>query len=177
MAMISAAMRRICAFGAGLCMALVFLVIFGNASRRYLFGSSVAWGEELPIYLTIYGTMFGFALAYLTDTNIRFSVLTDALSERARRMLFTAVDAVTVLAGIALTWSGVVFGLRRADRDASGLTSLADAWARATGLPALEWLGRMGPWQCAIAFGGALLTLAAAIRFAERLADLRKGTA
>ncbi len=177
MALVSTAMRRFCAFGAGLCMALVFLVIFGNASRRYLFGEAVAWGEELSIYLTIYGVMFGFALAYLTDANIRFSVLTDALSQRTRRLLFAGVDAVTVATGVALAWSGILFGVRRADRDASGLSSLADSWAQATGLPILEWLGRMGPWQFAIAFGGVLLTISAAIRFCERLADIREGSA
>ncbi len=177
MTVFSNAMRRLCAVGAGLSMALVFLIIFGNASRRYLFGNSVSWGEELPIYLTIYGVMFGLAQAYLSDSHIRFTVLTDMLSDRVRRLLFTGVDAVTVVAGIALTWSGIVFGIRRADRDASGLTALADAIAGATGLPALEWLGRMGPWQLAIAFGGALLTIAAMIRFAERLAEFGKAPA
>lgn len=164
-------LRRVCAFGAGLSMALIFLIIFLNSLRRYVVGRSVPWGEELPIYLSIYGVMFGLAFAYLTDAHIRFSVVTDVLSSRVRHILFLIADIVTVIAGIGLTWAGIVFGIRRADRDASGLTSIADAIAQATGITSLEWLGRMGPWQMAIAFGGALLTLAAIARFTERLSE------
>ena len=170
---VSRTLQRLCAFGAGLSMALVFGIIFLNASGRYLFGNSVSWGSELPIYLTIYGVMFGSALAYLTDSHIRFTVLTDLLSEGIRRTLFTVVDVVTFASALALIWSGYAFAASRPQTDASGLTSLADRIAAATGLTWLEWLGRMGPYQAAIAFGGALLAVAAAIRFAERLATVR----
>ena len=173
MSSFSAVLRRICAFGAGLSMALVFGVILFNSLRRYLVGRSVPWGEELPIYLTIYGVMFGLALAYLTDSHIRFAVVVDLLNEKVRAGLALVSDGVTIVTGIALTWAGVVFGLRRADRDASGLTQAADALADATGITALEWLGRMGPWQFAIAFGGALLTLAAIARLIDRLSKGR----
>jgi TRAP-type C4-dicarboxylate transport system permease small subunit len=173
MAALSSILRRACAFGAGLCMAAVFVIVFVNASRRYLVGASVPWGEELPVYLTIYGVMFGLALAYLTDSHIRFSVLTDLMPARARARLLAAVDLATAATGAALAWSGVAFGLRRADRAAPGLSRAAGDLADATGIAALEWLGRMGPWQLAIAFGGALLTAAALVRFAERLSEMR----
>jgi TRAP-type C4-dicarboxylate transport system permease small subunit len=173
MTALSTTLRRVCAFGAGLCMALVFAIVFVNATRRYTMGVSVPWGEELPIYLTIYGVMFGLALAYLTDSHIRFSVVTDLLPARARARLFAGLDLVTAATGAGLLWSGVAFGLRRADRAASGLSRAAGDLADATGIAALEWLGRMGPWQMALAFGGALLTLAALTRFAERLSGMR----
>ena len=85
MTAISRISQRILAFGAGLSMALVFGIIFVNSLRRYTTGQSLQWGEELPIYLSIYGVMFGVGLAYLQDTHIRFTVLTDFLSHRARR--------------------------------------------------------------------------------------------
>ena len=173
MTALSSILRRICAFGAGASMALVFAIIFVNATRRYTMGVSVPWGEELPIYLTIYGVMFGLALAYLTDSHIRFAVLTDQLSARTRARLYAGVDVVTALTAAALTWSGIALGLRRADRAASGLARAAGDLADATGIAQLEWIGRMGPWQLAIAFGGALLTLAALVRLAERLSEMR----
>ncbi|MGR3379161.1 TRAP transporter small permease [Salipiger abyssi] len=161
--------RWVCGFGAGASMALVFVVIFFNSLRRYTVGRSVTWGEELPIYLTIYGVMFGLALAYLTDSHIRFTVLIDTLSARVRRVLFLFSDVVTVITGAALAYAGHVFAMRRGDVTASGLKSTADELASSTGIEALVWLGRVGPYQYAIAFGGALLAVAAALKLAERL--------
>ena len=73
---ISRLTQRIWAFGAGLSIALVFAIIFVNSLRRYTTGHSLAWGEEMPIYLTIYGVMFGIGLAYLQDRHIRFTIIT-----------------------------------------------------------------------------------------------------
>ncbi|MHA7876191.1 TRAP transporter small permease [Roseivivax sp.] len=165
---INAIARRVFGFGAGLSMALVFLVIFVNSTRRYLVGRSVPWGEELPIYLTIYGVMFGLALAYLHDAHIRFTILVDMLPARAKRRLFMVADVVTVVSGLALAYAGHLFAVRRGDVDASGLKATADALASTTGIEALVWLGRVGPYQYAIAFGGLILAIAAALKLAER---------
>ncbi|WP_226624982.1 TRAP transporter small permease [Alloyangia pacifica] len=163
------AARWVFAFGAGLSMALVFIIIFVNSLRRYAVGRSVPWGEELPIYLTIYGVMFGLALAYLGDNHIRFTVVSDMLPKRVRHWFFVAADAVGVATGIALAYAGHVFAVRRGDVASSGLKSTADALAQSTGIEALTWLGKVGPYQYAIAFGGALLALAAALKLAQRL--------
>lgn len=72
---------RIFGFGAGLSMAPGFGIIVVNVLRRYTVGSAIEWGEELPIYLTIYGVKFGIGLAYLQDRHIRFTILTDLLLE------------------------------------------------------------------------------------------------
>lgn len=171
MSALSRLSQRVFAFGAGLSMALVFAIIFVNSLRRYTTGRSLEWGEELPVYLTIYGIMFGIALAYLQDRHIRFTVLTDLLSPGARRRLFLAMDLVTIATGACLAWSGVVFAARRPQIEASGLIGTARDIAERTGLEWLEWLGRVGTWHSAMAFGGALLAVAAAIRFAERMKE------
>lgn len=169
MSAISRMVQRIYAFGAGLSLALVFVIVFVNSARRYASGRSFPWGEELPIYLTIYGVMFGIGLAYLQDRHIRFSILTDALSNRVKSRLFGAVDLVTIAVGMGLAWSGAVFVARRGAVEASGLIGTAKDMAVATGLPWAEWLGLMGTYQASIAFGGIVLALAGAIRFADRL--------
>lgn len=151
-------------------MAFVFGIIFVNALRRYMIGKSFPWGEELPIYLTISGVMFGMAYAYLTDRHIRFTVLTDQLAPRLRARLFLVSDAVTVVAGLALAVAGHAFALRRGSIDSSGLKSTAGWLVDATGITMLQWLGKVGTWQYAVAIGGAALALAAALRLAERLA-------
>ncbi|QFS81237.1 2,3-diketo-L-gulonate TRAP transporter small permease protein YiaM [Roseivivax sp. THAF40] len=161
--------ERLLATLAGLCMAALFGIVCVNSLRRYTTGESLRWGEELPIYLTIYGVMFGVALACLQDRHIRFSVLADLLSETARAQLRLLTDAATVAIGGALTWSGWVFATRRPQIEASGLISTAKAMAETTGIAWLEWLGRVGTWQSAIAVGGAALTLAAALQLAAKL--------
>ncbi len=160
---------RIFAFGAGLSMALVFAIIFFNALRRYAFGKSWEWGEELPIYLTIYGVMFGIAMAYLQDRHIRFTVLTDLLPAGGRKALFIATDIATVAVGAALAWSGWLFATRRGEISSSGLIGTAKGWAETTGIEALVWFGKVGTWQFAIPVGGVLLLSAASVRLAERL--------
>jgi len=163
------AARRVFGFGAGTCMALVFLIIFVNSLRRYSLGRSVAWGEELPIYLTIYGVMFGLALAYLNDQHIRFTIVTDTLRSRSRHMLFAVGDVVTIAAGLGLAYAGHVFAVRRGSVDSPGLKSTADYLASLTGIEPLVWLGKVGPYQYAMAIGGGLLAVAAALKLAERM--------
>ena len=134
------AARRIFGFGAGSCMALVFMIIFMNSLRRYTLGRSVAWGEELPIYLTIYGVMFGLALAYLNDQHIRFTIVTDTLRKRVRHVLFAIADVVTFFAGLGLAYAGHVFALRRGSVDSPGLKSTADYLASVSGIDALVFV-------------------------------------
>ncbi len=167
------AAQRVLAFGAGLSMALVFVIIFLNALRRYTMGRSVPWGEELPIYLTIYGVMFGIALAYMQDRHIRFTVLTDMIANHTRERLFVAVDVITIISGIALSMAGHAFAMRRGHIDASGLKSAARWLADTTGIDTLLWVGKVGTWQYAIAIGGALLAIAALLRLIERLSSMR----
>ncbi|MBN9673513.1 TRAP transporter small permease [Roseibium aggregatum] len=163
--------RRFFAFGAGLSMALVFAIIFVNSLRRYTVGQSVAWGEELPIYLTIYGVMFGMAFAYMQDRHIRFTVVTDFLSPMVQKKLFAAVDLVSTASGIALAFSGYAFATRRGHIDASGLKSAGRWLVETTGIEGLVWISRIGTWQFAIAVGGALLAVAATLKFIERMSS------
>jgi TRAP-type C4-dicarboxylate transport system permease small subunit len=162
---------RLFAFGAGLSMALVFAIIFVNSLRRYTVGQSVAWGEELPIYLTIYGVMFGLALAYLQDRHIRFTILTDFLPETARNKLFAAVDLVSCVTGVALAFSGHAFAVRRGHIDASGLKSAGTWLVDTTGFEPLIWVSKVGTWQYAITIGGVLLAVAALLKFIERVSS------
>lgn len=152
-------------------MALVFAIIFVNSLRRYTTGKSLRWGEELPVYLAIYGVMFGIGLAYLQDSHIRFTVVADYLSERARRRLDLAIDLVSVAVGAVMTWSGYIFATRRPTQEASGLISTANDLVATTGLEWLVWLGRMGTWQAGIVTGGVILTVTALIRFVVRLQE------
>jgi TRAP-type transport system small permease protein len=60
-----AVFSKFTASGASLSMAVLFLIVFTNSIRRYTLGKSLQWGEELPVFIAIYGVMFGMTWAYL----------------------------------------------------------------------------------------------------------------
>lgn len=163
--------QRFFAFGAGLCLALVFAIIFVNSVRRYTLGKSFPWGEELPIYLTIYGVMFGIAFAYLTDRHIKFTILTDLASEKVQKALQICTDIATALLGVLLAMAGHIFAVRRGNLDSPGLKSTGDWLVQLTGNETLAWFGKTGTWQYAIVFGGVLLVIAALLRLSARFAE------
>jgi TRAP-type C4-dicarboxylate transport system permease small subunit len=161
--------RRLCAFGAGFCMAAMFAIIFVNSLRRYTIGKSFEWGEELPIYLGIYGMMFGAAYAYMQDRHIRFTVLVELVPEGARRMVFAAVDLLVAATGALLAYSGYLFAIRRGGVEASGLIGNLRSAAQSTGQQWLEVFGHMAFWQAAMVLGGVLIAAAGIFKFFERI--------
>ena len=95
---------RVLAFGAGLCMAAIFLIIFSNSLMRYFFNASFPWGEQLTVFLGIYGVMFGLALGYLQDRHVRLGILVDFLATRVREKLFLLVDLCVVVICVLLDY-------------------------------------------------------------------------
>lgn len=169
-----AALRQCCAFGAGLCMAGMFGIVFVNSLRRYTIGKSFEWGEELPIYLGIYGMVFGAAYAYLQDRHIRFTVLVDFVPESARRRVFAFVDLLVAATGALLAYSGYLFMIRRGGVEASGLIGNVRSAAESTGQQWLEVFGHMAFWQAAMILGGVLILSAGVVKFFERIGESAK---
>jgi len=156
--------------GAALSMAAVFLIVFVNSVRRYTLGKSFEWGEELPVYLAVYGVMFGAALAYLEDRHVRFMMVVGFLPRRICHVLFLIVDLAMICIGAGLTLSGYLFMAKRGGIEASGIIGPAK-WLKAlSGIDVIETLGFMAPYQAAMVLGGVLITAAAALKFMERIA-------
>lgn len=155
--------------GAALCMAAMFLVVLVNSIRRYTLGKSFEWGDELPVYLAVYGVMFGAALAYLQDRHVRFVMVVGVLPRSVYRGLFLVVDLLMVVIGAGLTYSGYLFAAKRGGIEAPGIIGSAK-WLKAlSGIEGLETLGIMAPYQAAMVVGGLLITVAAALKFLERI--------
>ncbi|WP_280563680.1 TRAP transporter small permease [Chromohalobacter sp. 48-RD10] len=160
------------AVGAGLAMALIFLIVFGNALIRYVFGSSLAWGDQIPVFLGIYGVMFGLALAYVQDRHVRFGIVVDFLPSRMREVLFVVVDLAVLVIGALLAWSGYLFMASRGGMRISGLSGTVRSLRDATGLEFFSIFGTLAPYQFALCLGGVLLAIAALIKVVERLTAL-----
>jgi len=87
-------------------MAIMCVITFANVLTRYLTNVSLAWTEEISIFLMVFMTLTASAAAFVLDRHIRVTILTDLLPRRAR-------SAIGVLAGLAslvmfalLTWYG-----------------------------------------------------------------------
>ncbi len=168
---ISRVYTRLLSYGASLCMIFLFLIVFINSVRRYTIGKSLEWGEQLPVFIAIYGVMFGIAWAYLQDKHIRFTILVSFLSGAAVRRMYLLVDIVMAAIGALLAYSGWLFVLKRGKLEASGLINLAKELKALSGMDWLIWLGHQYPYQSAMMIGGGLLFLSAVLRFINRLSE------
>jgi TRAP-type C4-dicarboxylate transport system permease small subunit len=157
--------------GASLSMAVLFLIVFINSVRRYLIGKSFEWGEELPIFIAIYGVMFGIAWAYMLDRHIRFTMLVGFISESWTRKLYIIVDLIMVVNGILLTYSGWMFVIKRGGVEASGIINLAKNLKVLTGWDGMIWIGHQYPYQAAMVLGGVMLTIAALLKLLLRFSE------
>jgi len=162
---------RFAASGASLSMAVLFLIVFINSIRRYTIGKSFEWGEELPIFIAIYGVMFGVAWAYIQDRHIRFTMLVCFLPESWTRKLYMLVDLIMVVNGGLLTYSGWMFVIKRGRVEASGIINLAKDLKAMTGWDSMIWIGHLYPYQAAMVLGGVLLTVAALLKLLLRFTE------
>jgi len=157
------------AIGAGGSLFLIFAIIFINSVRRYSFGESLEWGEELPVFLSIYGVMFGAAWGYLKDKHVKFTMVISYLPKRILNQLNYLSDALVILIGVLLTYSGYQFAIKRGGIESPGLVNLSFDLSEKFGI---EWLinfGQMFPYQLAISIGGFLILTAALLRLLNRL--------
>jgi TRAP-type C4-dicarboxylate transport system permease small subunit len=160
------------ATGAWLSMAVLFLIVFTNSLRRYTIGKSFEWGEELPIFIAIYGVMFGISWAYLQGRHIRFTMLVRFLSGSLSRKCNIIVDLIMVANGVLLTYSGWMFVIKRGRVEASGIINLAKDLKALTGWESMIWIGHQYPYQAAMVLGGVMLTIAALLKFSLRITEV-----
>jgi TRAP-type C4-dicarboxylate transport system permease small subunit len=154
--------------GASLSMLAVFLIILLNSIRRYAYGRSVEWGDELPVFIAVYGFMFGAAFAYMQDRHVRFTILVGFLPPSFTNRLYMLVDLIMVGIGALLAWSGWQLVLKRGGIEASGMIGLAKDLQASTGWDWIIWLGHFYPYLAAMILGGVMLAIAAAIKLVGR---------
>lgn len=159
------------AAGASLSMMALFAIIFFNSVRRYTFGKSLEWGEELPVFIAVYGFMFGAAYAYMQDRHVRFTILVGFLPRAITEKLYMLLDLIIVGISGLMAWSGWQFIVKRGGMETSGLIGLAKNLREITGWDWTIWLGYFYPYQAAMVLGGVMLSIAALLRFLERGID------
>ncbi len=154
---IEAVYRKAMGWLTGSSLFVCFVVVFASSLSRYAFNAPFQWSEELAKFSMIYGTVFGAAYAYLTGTQVRFSVFLYLIPQRFVRWVGLISDAAILFLGGALVVSGYIFMIKHGGIMASGL-----------GI-------RMYYPQAAMMIGGACLFCAAVIRLITQFLPGRPG--
>lgn len=103
-------------------MAVLVLITLANVLIRYFTDSSIAWTEEISIFLIVVLTLAGAAAAASRDRHIRIEYFYDAGSVQRRRLLGVLSAAVTAAFFAALA---VLLGRVAFDEWSYGETSMA----------------------------------------------------
>lgn len=147
----------------GVLSALLILLAFALISyavlMRYFFNSPLTWSDEMIGYLMVAMAFLGLSAVLLDDRHIAIDLLTPQLPkglQKASSLLGYVVVFVVAVIFLVSSWETLIF-----NRD-FGLYSVGD-------LDAPIWVT-----QIPMAIGSALLALAAAIRFIERLLNISR---
>lgn len=141
---------KLLAWATGGSLFIVFAVVLVASLTRYLFNYPIQWSEEVARYAMIYGAMFGTILCYMQDIHIKFGFM-EKISGPVKKVVDILTDLVALSTGVALTWSGYLFVLKRGGIDAPG-----------TGIP-------MSVFQSAIIVGGVGLVIGALLKLPDHL--------
>ena len=99
------ALYFICAVIAGLCLAIVTLIIPYGVFCRYVLNSAASWPEPLAVLLIILFTFLSGAACYRAGVHIAVSMVVDALPTRTGLVLRHARDLVMALIALfAVIW-------------------------------------------------------------------------
>ncbi|WP_422040684.1 TRAP transporter small permease [Roseibium sp.] len=90
-------------------LAAVFLIVITNVVGRYLFGSSLAWGEEVARFLMIFGVFAGAGLALRSGRLVEIDLFVALLPRGLKTAIrWGAVVVMAVFMGL-IFWFGVQF--------------------------------------------------------------------
>jgi TRAP-type C4-dicarboxylate transport system permease small subunit len=118
---------------------------------RYVIGFSLIWSEEAARFLFVYLVFIGAAIGIRRGTHIGVDLLVQALPSGARRGVRLFSDLLVLAFSLVLLWLGA--------RIAAATMAQVSA---AMGLP-------MGSIYAALALGGALMSVEAALRLRATL--------
>jgi TRAP-type C4-dicarboxylate transport system permease small subunit len=94
---------------AAVAMALICLISIANVVVRYATDISFAFTEEFSVFLLVFMTLIGSALAFATDEHIRITFFVERVGPRAQRLLGRLSLAATLVVFSLVLWFGAVF--------------------------------------------------------------------
>ena len=90
-------------------MAIICLISFANVVVRYATDISFAFTEEFSVFLLVFMTLIGAALAFATDDHIRITFFVERMGKTARRVAGLLSLAATLVVFSLVLWFGALF--------------------------------------------------------------------
>ncbi len=90
-------------------MAVICLISFANVVVRYATDISFAFTEEFSVFLLVFMTLIGSALAFATGEHIRIGFFVERMGPRARAAAAGLSVAATVIVFAMVLWYGAQF--------------------------------------------------------------------
>ena len=90
-------------------MAIICVISIANVVVRYATDISFAFTEEFSVFLLVFMTLIGSALAFATDEHIRITFFVERMGEKARRAVGLLSVAATLLVFTLVLWFGAGF--------------------------------------------------------------------
>ena len=97
---------RISMWIAGLALLVMVAVIPVGIFARYVMNSALSWPEPVAILCMVTFTFIGAAVSYRAGSHIAVSMVTDRLSEGARRVCLILADLMLMAISLFILWYG-----------------------------------------------------------------------
>ncbi|GAB4247595.1 MAG: hypothetical protein Kow00122_04900 [Thermoleophilia bacterium] len=118
----------IMAWGAGICVAFVLIVVSLGAVTRYAFHYPITWTTELTEYALLYLTFLLGPWVLLNDKHVKVDILTNLLSARhprAHAAVLLAGDVIGIAVFSLITYYGIIVTADFFSRHVSSTTILS----------------------------------------------------
>lgn len=92
---------------AAICLIIMTILTFANVVARYVFSASFSFSEEITTYLFVLLSLLGTAIAAKRSEHLGLSIVTDAVSPKAEKILRIIGYAVAVLFSGSIFYYGI----------------------------------------------------------------------
>lgn len=118
-------------------MAIICVISIANVVVRYATDISFAFTEEFSVFLLVFMTMIGTALAFATDDHIRITFFVERMGPTGRRIAGLLSLAATVLVFSLVLWFGALFALDQWEFEETSAGLGYPTWIYSVWLPIL----------------------------------------
>ncbi|MEO3741190.1 TRAP-type C4-dicarboxylate transport system, small permease component [Kosakonia oryzendophytica] len=95
---------RVSMWVAGLALLIMVAIIPVGIFARYVMNSALSWPEPVAIICMVTFTFVGAAVSYRAGSHIAVSMVTDRLSEPARKACFIVADLMLMAISLFILW-------------------------------------------------------------------------
>ena len=108
--------RQLFAAISGLCLAILFLVTFGQVIQRYVFQMAMPWATDVTRIFFIYSVFFGMAVGVFNKSHLNIDVLVKLLPGGLRSYFALLSNIVVIVFLGAVFYYSIPFAQANADQ-------------------------------------------------------------